>query len=51
MPNRIVDMLANLRALQLLGKCRELSVFGFVDGTLVHGTIVCPDLLLYFEFV
>lgn len=33
-------MLANLRALQTLGKCRELSVFGFVDGILVHGTMV-----------
>jgi len=40
-------MLANLRALQTLGKCRELSVFGFVGGILVHGIMVCPDLLLY----
>jgi len=39
-------MLANLRALQTLGKCRELSVFDFIDGILVHGIIVCPDLLL-----
>lgn len=42
-------MLANLRALQTLGKCRELSVFGFVDGILVHGTMVRPYLLLYSE--
>ena len=49
MHDRIINMLANLRALQTLGKCRELAVFGFVDGVLVHGVIVCPDLLLYSE--
>jgi hypothetical protein len=40
-------MLANLHILQASGVCRELAVFGFVDGILVHGVIVCPDLLLY----
>lgn len=44
-------MLANLRALQILGKCRELSVFDFIDGVPVHGIIVCPNLLLYSEFI
>lgn len=44
-------MLANLRALQILGKCRELSVFGFVDGILVHGIIVCPGLPLPSELI
>lgn len=44
-------MLANLRALQILGKCRELSVFDFVDGVPVHGIIVCPNLLLYSELI
>jgi len=47
--DRIIDMLANLRALQIRGQCRELPVFGFVDGVLVSGTIVCLDLLLYSE--
>ena len=50
-PDRIFDMLVNLFALQTLGKCRELFVFGFVDEIPVYGIIVCLDLLLYSEFI